>query len=331
MTLDQRTAIRILLLEDNKPFALVLIRWIQAAGFSVDLAEDIPEATALLRTRTYDVVLSDIELPSGASFDFLWQAKETFPRMVLVVMTSQPRADYAVTALRLKADEYLFKPFTKEQLIERLVQLHAQRMALAQRVLAIGAHPDDVELGCGATLAGHVARGDRVHILTLSGGEAGGETAERMQESRCAALVIGAELTLASLADTSISEGSETISIIEKCIREVQPHIVYTHSEKDGHQDHRNAFRATMVAARGVASVLAYQAPSCTVQFVPNRFIEIGPFLAIKQRAVAEFGSQASVRPYMQPDLIQATARYWGRFAGFGLCEAFEVIKDRSS
>jgi LmbE family N-acetylglucosaminyl deacetylase/CheY-like chemotaxis protein len=328
--MPNRPSLKVLLLEDNKPFALLLTRYIRDSGHIVHVAEDIPEANALLQSNPYDIVLSDIELPSGASFAFLGEAKAAFPRLLMVVMTSQQRADYAVAALRLKADEYLFKPFTKEQLIERLEQLYLERTANTQRILAIGAHPDDVELGCGGALAAHVARGDQVHILTLSGGEAGGEQLERARESRRAAELLGAQLTLASLSDTHIAEGAATISVIENCIRSVQPHLIYTHSEKDGHQDHRNAFRATMVAARGVASVMAYQAPSCTVQFVPNRFIEIGPYLDTKQRAIAAFTSQASARPYMEPDLIRATARYWGKFAGFGLCEAFEVIKDGS-
>ena len=152
-----------------------------------------------------------------------------------------------------------------------------------------------------------------MHILTLCGGEAGGTVSERAEESRRAASLLGAGLTLAQLIDTQISEGAETINVIEQCIKFVQPHLIYTHSEKDGHQDHRNTFRATIVAARQVPSVLCYQAPSGTVQFVPTRFAEISPYLQKKQQAIAAYTSQASIRPYMQPELIEATARYWGR------------------
>lgn len=331
MSQNSRLPVRVLLLEDSKEFALLLIRWIVNAGFQLDLAQDIPQAEELLSRNSYDILLSDIELPSGASFAFLEQAKQKLPHLAVVVMTSQQRADYAVQALRLKVNEFLFKPFNERDLIQKFDELHIEQRALRQSILAIGAHPDDVELGCGASLAAHVARGDLVHILTLCGGEAGGTVSDRAEEARRAAALIGATLTLAQLADTQISEGAETISIIEKCIREVQPQVIYTHSEKDGHQDHRNAFRATLVAARQVPSLMCYQAPSGTVQFAPTRFIEITPHLHKKQEAIAAYGSQASIRPYMQPALIEATARYWGRFAGYGLCEAFEVIRERSS
>lgn len=327
----QRSSIRILLLEDSKEFALLITRWLSEAGFPMDHASDLPQAQDLLSANHYDILLSDIELPSGASFGFLEQARQKLPHCALVVMTSQQRADYAVQALRLKADDLLFKPFTRDEIINKLDELHLSRRASQRSILAIGAHPDDVELGCGASLSAHTARGDRVHILTLCGGEAGGIVSERSAEARRAATVLGAGLTLASLADTQISEGAETIGVIEQCIAQVQPQLIYTHSEKDGHQDHRNAFRATLVAARQVPSLLCYQAPSATVHFIPTRFNEVSEHLAGKQSAVAAYTSQASIRPYMHPALIEATARYWGRFAGYGLCEAFEVIRERSS
>jgi LmbE family N-acetylglucosaminyl deacetylase len=330
MTQSSRPTVRVLLLEDSKEFALLMIRWIMNAGYQLDFAQDLPQAEQLLSKNSYDILLSDIELPSGASFDFLERARQRLPNLAIVVMTSQQRADYAVQALRLKANEFLFKPFTEADLIKKFDELHLEQRAQQQSVLAIGAHPDDVELGCGASLAGHVARGDRVHILTLCGGEAGGRVSERAEESRRAASLLGAGLTLASLTDTQISEGAETIEVIEQCIKTIQPRLIYTHSEKDGHQDHRNAFRATLVAARQVPSLMCYQAPSTTVQFIPTRFVEVSPYMPKKLASIAAYASQASIRPYMRAELIDATARYWGRFAGYGLCEAFEVIRERT-
>lgn len=331
MAQTQSPSIRVLLLEDSKDFALLMIRWIMNAGYHLDYAQDIPQAQELLSKNSYEILLSDIELPSGSSFGFLEAARQKLPHLAIIVMTSQQRADYAVQALRLRVDEFLFKPFTQEDLLKKFDELQVQKRAQQQSILAIGAHPDDVELGCGASLSAHVARGDRVHILTLCGGEAGGTVTERADEARRAATLLGAGLTLASLADTQISEGAETIRVIENCIQAVQPQLIYTHSEKDGHQDHRNTFRATVVAARQVPSLLCYQAPSTTVQFIPTRFNDIAAHLERKQQSIAAYTSQASIRPYMTPALIEATARYWGRFAGYGLCEAFEVVKERSS
>src|SRR5581483_10058558 len=104
-----------------------------------------------------------------------------------------------------------------------------RRVAARQRVLAIGAHPDDVEIGCGGTLLAHVARGDVVAVLTLTGGEHGGSVSERADESRRAAALMGVRLFHAALADTSVEEGRTTISVIEDVIAEFRPDIIYTH------------------------------------------------------------------------------------------------------
>ena len=86
-----------------------------------------------------------------------------------------------------------------------------------------------------------------------------------------------------------------------------------------------------MVAARGVGSVFCYQSPSATVDFRPGRFITIDEHIAAKLAAIGAFGSQAAVRRYLEPDLIEATARYWSRYGGGRHAEAFEVVRDQAA
>lgn len=325
---------RILLVEDSAEFALILTTWLaQRENLDVVHVSDLPEARRRMTMESWSALITDIELPSGNCFDFVSYAKQAHPQLAILVMTSHQRTDYVVEALRLKVDEFLFKPFDRTALFEKLVRLLESDQAVRprRRVLAIGAHPDDIELGCGGTLRAHVLAGDQVHMLTLSGGEAGGEINVRQAESQRAAQIIGAKLTLATLRDTAISEGAETIAVIEAAVRETDPTVIYTHSEHDGHQDHRNVFRATVVAARRVPSLLCYQAPSATIDFRPVRFTEISGCLETKLQAIEAYSSQATQRPYMTPAMITATATYWGRFAGYGLCEPFEAVRELHS
>ncbi len=325
---------RILLLEDSAEFALLIKHWI-SSEVSADIfhATDLPQAQGLLAHETWDVMITDIELPSGNCFEILGYAKQAHPALRILVMTSHQRADYAVQALRLKAEDFLFKPFEKNELLEKLnALLVGSNMNTPKRsILAIGAHPDDVEIGCGGSLRAHVIAGDAVHILTLSMGEAGGQREIRRAESLYAAQIIGAGLTIADLPDTRISEGADTIQVIEMAIERVKPTTIYTHSEHDAHQDHRNTFRATVVAARRIPSLLCYQAPSTTIDFRPTRFTDISGCLDSKLQAIAAFTSQATQRPYMSELIIESTARYWSRFAGYGLCEPFEAIRELSN
>ena len=88
---------------------------------------------------------------------------------------------------------------------------------------------------------------------------------------------------------------------------------------------------ATLVAARGVPNVYCYQAPSSTVDFRPNFFIDITPFIENKLRAIRAYDSQVNRSPLLQDDVILATARYWGRYAGHVLAEPMTVVRQRDS
>jgi LmbE family N-acetylglucosaminyl deacetylase len=139
---------------------------------------------------------------------------------------------------------------------------------------------------------------------------------------------MGARLIHTGLADTSVSEGGATIGTILEVVEDIRPTIVYTHTIRDVHQDHRNAHSATLVAARGVERVFCYQAPSTTVDFKPTRFISIDEFLDRKIEVIRAFASQVEIREYLDEELLRATARYWARFAQARYVEPLEVVRD---
>jgi LmbE family N-acetylglucosaminyl deacetylase len=111
-------------------------------------------------------------------------------------------------------------------------------------------------------------------------------------------------------------------------VETVRPTVIYTHSQHDVHQDHRNVYRAAMVAARNVQRVYCFQSPSATVDFRPTRFVTIDDQIDRKLLAIQTFASQTDIRGYLDPDLIQSTARYWSRFGDGRYAEAFEVIRE---
>lgn len=201
-----------------------------------------------------------------------------------------------------------------------------------ERVLAIGAHPDDIEIGCAGTLLGHRRRGDRISLLTLSRGAVGGDRSERAHESRLAADAIGAQLLTADLPDTRIEEGMGTIRLIEAVVRAVDPTVVYVHSRHDSHQDHRAVHTATISAARSVPRVYAYQSPSATNDFQPTRFIAIDEVVSDKLQVLGVFNSQRD-RSYLEPELVIAGARYWARHLHprARYAEPFEVVRSTYS
>lgn len=196
-------------------------------------------------------------------------------------------------------------------------------------VVAVGAHPDDVEIGMGATLLAHRAAGDQVVIVTMSVGARGGDAQVRAAESQAAADRLGARLFLFDLPDTAIPSGHPTIELIENVLREVRPDLVYTHSAHDTHQDHRAVHEAVLVAARNVATIACFQSPSATMEFRPNRFVDVSDHVTAKLDLLAAFASQHGTREYLADDLVVATARYWSRHAHTPYAEPFEIIRER--
>jgi len=104
------------------------------------------------------------------------------------------------------------------------------------KILAIGAHPDDLEYGCAGTLIKHAQRGDEVYMMVITDGSAGGESGVRSTEQREAAKIIGArEVFFGGYADTEFECHRESIMKIEQVVRQVEPDTVYTHCGEDTH------------------------------------------------------------------------------------------------
>jgi LmbE family N-acetylglucosaminyl deacetylase len=195
------------------------------------------------------------------------------------------------------------------------------------RILAIGAHPDDVAIGAAGTLLAHRASGDEVVILTLSRGARDGDQIRRARESQEAADVIGARLFLNDLEYTRIPEGDPTVCVIDQVVAEILPTIVYTHSIHDAHQDHRNTHRAAMAACQHVGQVYCFQSPSATADYRPTHFVNIDDHIGLKLKTIDAFTSQADWPGYLDPDVIASTARYWSRYGSDSYAEPFEAIR----
>lgn len=122
------------------------------------------------------------------------------------------------------------------------------------KILAVGAHPDDIEFGCAAVLIREIQRGHAVKILVLSRGEAGtnGTPAEREAESRAAARLIGAEVDFLDFGgDCHIAYAVANVVTMGQAIRQLQPTIVLAPSlEENQHPDHASVGKIVRDAAR---------------------------------------------------------------------------------
>ena len=198
-------------------------------------------------------------------------------------------------------------------------------------ILAIGAHPDDIELGCGGLLL-KASRQDRHNIFmyTLTRGGASGDPEERTKELIESAKFIGAKrLWIDNFEDTKLSLSSDLINHIEFFIKKADPDIVLTHSLGDTHHDHRAIAASTIEAGRFVPNILAYEIP-VTREFKPQVYYDISDVIDGKIELINIFLSQRS-KSFLQSNAIRGLAQYralQSRFDNSVSCvEAFEVQK----
>nr|MBI3612525.1 PIG-L family deacetylase [Nitrospirota bacterium] len=198
------------------------------------------------------------------------------------------------------------------------------------RVLALGAHPDDIEAGCGGALITYARDGHQVFLLVLTEGEEGGQSSVRRQEQEQASKLIGAEKVYwGGFRDTEISVDRELIKRIEQVVREVDPQVIFVHYPDDTHQDHRNLATCTVTAARYTRNVLFYEGPT-TQNFSPTVFVDIDKVLDEKIEALCAHRSQikkTNIEKLTIVDIIRASSHFRGIQGRVTNAEAFVPLR----
>jgi LmbE family N-acetylglucosaminyl deacetylase len=191
-------------------------------------------------------------------------------------------------------------------------------------VLAVGAHPDDIELGCGGALLAHRRAGDRIAMLVMTAGELGPKgDAPRVIEQETSAAKLGATLHWGGFEDGRVPQDSEGVAVLESLVRQLNPDVVYTHAAGDTHQDHRATHGVTIAATRRSSRVLCYEAPS-TIGFVADVSIDLEGLLEEKLALLMCHRSQVERCGPVDLEAIEAQARFRGFQARARFAEAFE-------
>ena len=197
-------------------------------------------------------------------------------------------------------------------------------------ILAIGAHPDDIEFGCGGTLSKYSEQGHKVYMLVLSKGDKGGDPEIRQKEQEKSARILGAEkLYFGKHVDTEIVQNQELITEIEDFLKDIKPDFIFVHYFDDTHQDHRNLSNSTISATRYIQNVLFYEGPT-TQNFTPNVYVDITNALDKKYECLEAHVSQVSKTNIEGLSIIEAaksTAHFRGIQGRVSYAEAFNSLR----
>jgi LmbE family N-acetylglucosaminyl deacetylase len=183
------------------------------------------------------------------------------------------------------------------------------------RVLALGAHPDDIEAGCGGTLIKYALDGHRIFQMVMTAGEQGGRgTVRRREQQRASKHLHVEKIFWGGYRDTEVPTGQGLIRKIERVVKAVNPHFIFVHHHDDTHQDHRNLAVSTITATRYTRNVLFYEGPT-TQNFSPTVFVDIDPVLEKKIDALKAHQSQVmktNIEGLTIVDIIRSSAHFRG-------------------
>ena len=213
-------------------------------------------------------------------------------------------------------------------------------------VMAIGAHPDDIEFGCGGTLINHKDNGDVVIYVCMTDTQSVDKTTDKIirshqqlkDETQCAADVLGVdEIHYLPFKDLSVPFSLESVSELEKLIKEYEIDTIYTHWSGDSNQDHIATFKTTMAAARYVPNVYCYeQIPIPRHTDNPmriNSYRDISKTFHLKIEAAECHKSQFKKYKKAGFDVTEnltTLAKFRGIQANCQFAEGFQVIKQVS-
>jgi LmbE family N-acetylglucosaminyl deacetylase len=215
-------------------------------------------------------------------------------------------------------------------------------MPVPKNILAIGAHPDDIEFGCSGTLKRHINDGDCVIMLVMTSSDVlDAYTHEitrnsdiSLSEAKCSAKYLGAELIIGPFRDTEVPFNGESVAFIERIIKKYNIDTVYTHWGGDTHQDHINTLSSTMAAARLVKNVLCYEQvplPRITTTYpIANYIVDITETMLDKLHVCKCHTSQIDKfykHGFSMIDNIETLAKYRGIQSGTTYAEAFNILK----
>lgn len=194
-------------------------------------------------------------------------------------------------------------------------------------VLLVGAHPDDIEIGCGGTLSKY--RGEMKDLSSVI-------FAPCLEDPLNRGILDEYHASMKRMGTTASFERRFARDVLEDSIQDIRdilhihkesdpPDVVFCPSINDLHQDHRAVASACKTIFRDTATVLSYEVVRSTVDFLPNLYVGLGlADILEKQELMALYVTQKR-RTYWNPRITSGVARYRGAQAGVTYAEAFEV------
>ena len=212
-------------------------------------------------------------------------------------------------------------------------------MSKGKNILAVGAHADDIDIGCGGAVALHAKNGDNVIMLIMAessytyydGKVLRSKEEGKLEEKNAAKMLCANKLINLGFKTKEVPYSVESIEAINEIIDKYNIDTIYTHWYHDTHQDHRRTTQAVLSAGRYVKNILMYEpeypAGRSYSGFHNQYYVDITSTFEIKMEALKQHKSQ--IKKYGNAFLkaVEARARHRGYEIGNKYAECFEVLR----
>lgn len=207
------------------------------------------------------------------------------------------------------------------------------------KILAIGAHLDDIELACGGVLAQAIKKGHQVKMVVMTDsayknfdGTVLRTKEEALREGGAAAEKLGVkDLVVLDFPNKNIPYNGSTVEALDAIMSEFRPDYIFTHWIFDTHQDHKNTAQATISAARYMYNILMYEPiPPSGRSYHPFRaqvYFDISDTIEQKLDSLKEHRSQHAKYGEQWLEATEGRARIRGFENGCKYAEAFEAVR----
>ncbi len=203
-------------------------------------------------------------------------------------------------------------------------------------ILAVGAHFDDVELGCSGTLMNHINNGDNVTIIVVTDssytnpeGKVIRDVETAVKEGKASAKIIGCELICLNFQTFYVRFDEDLTQKLTSFIEKLYIDTVYCHWTKDLHRDHRKAAQSTIMASRHIPRVLMYRSNYYDTGeiFNGNFYSDITDSFEKKIDVIKAHESELERVRYKWIDFIKNQNSNDGQRIGVKYAEKFEVVR----
>ena len=220
-------------------------------------------------------------------------------------------------------------------------------------ILAIGAHPDDIELSCAGTLARYAELGDTLFVAVFTCGDMGDlhvppdKLAQvRKAEAQASADIVGASLLWPAITDELVFPNETQRQVMIDLLRQADPDVIFTHSPNDYHPDHRYVSQLVFDSyfQKGLPHLPGLTRPACRfgqaqvyymdnlagIEFVPTEYVDITKAIDTKRKMLNCHQSQ--IKPMQQLaatnllEIMETQSRFRGFAAGCQYAEGFRRL-----